>query len=140
MQPQGDIKTVPFESVEDAWLWFIQAQQARDEGARIVAGMSLYPRPCEPIDILKVVDRLYRQRKLIRDHLLVLRHYGRRQMAPDPRRMKERRGYMLWREAMDAIGPVLEKKGIIQNRICESEESWHSELSFLNFGEGMAVE
>lgn len=27
-----------FENVEEAWFWFIQAQQARNDGARIVAG------------------------------------------------------------------------------------------------------
>ena len=29
---------VPFESVESAWFWFIQAQAARNDGAQIVAG------------------------------------------------------------------------------------------------------
>jgi len=83
---ESDIKTVPFESAQEAWFWFINAQQARNDGARFVAGCSKIPRPCEPLDILKIVDRLHRTRRLQRDHLLVLRHYGRRQMAPDPRR------------------------------------------------------
>jgi len=88
----------PFNSVEEAWFWFIQAQQARNEGARIQAGLSLTERPCEPADILKILDRLYRQRMLMRDHLLVLRHYGRRQMTPDPYRVKEARAATIWRK------------------------------------------
>ena len=104
---------VPFESAEEAWFWFITAQQARNEGARFVSGLSLTPRPCEPVDILKILDGLYRQRRLLRDHLLVLRHYGRRNMPPDPRRVKEARSYRLWVEALERIEPALIRKGIV---------------------------
>lgn len=110
--------TIPFDSVTDAWFWFILAQQARVEGARVTAGQSLTPRPCEPIDILKILDRLYRNRRLLRDHLLVLRHYGRRQMAPDPRRVKEAIAYKLWHEALERIEPVLIQKGIVREKKC----------------------
>lgn len=106
-------EAVPFRDAEEAWFWFITAQQARNEGARITAGQGLCPRPCEPIDILKVLDGLYRQRRLLREHLLVLRHYGRRHMAPDPRRVKEARASHLWREALERMSAVLERKGII---------------------------
>ncbi len=105
-------QTMPFRDAEEAWFWFIAAQEARQDGARCVAGQSLYPRPCEPIDILKILDRLYRQRRLVRDHLLVLRHYGRRHLAPDNRRAKEARAVQLWHEAMERISAVLETKGI----------------------------
>ena len=118
--------TVPFHNAEEAWFWFITAQKARQDGARFVAGQGLYPRPCEPLDILKVIDRLYRTRRLIRDHLLVLRHYGRRHLAPDPRRAKEARAYRLWHEALERIGPVLEKKGIIEPQR-EQHENWVEE-------------
>jgi hypothetical protein len=111
---QYDTKTVPFNSASEAWFWFIQAQQARNEGARIVAGLSGEPRPCEPADFLSILDRLYRNRLLLRDHLLVLRHYGRRQYAPDPRRVKEVIASRLWEEAFDRIEPVLVRKGIVR--------------------------
>lgn len=113
-KPQNDPHIVPFESATDAWFWFILAQQARNEGARYTAGMSLTPRPCEPTDILKILDGLYRQRRLLRDHLLVLRHYGRRQMAPDPRRVKEVLANKLWNEALERIEPILVRKGIVR--------------------------
>ncbi|MCB1682720.1 MAG: hypothetical protein H6858_01950 [Rhodospirillales bacterium] len=105
---------VPFDTVEEAWFWFIAAQQAKNEGARIIAGQGLVERPCEPVDILKILDRLYRRRILTMNHILVLRHYGRRNMAPDPRRIKEVRADKLWREAMDRLEPVLESKGILR--------------------------
>lgn len=107
---------VPFESAQEVWFWFIQAQQARNEGARFTAGLSLTPRPCEPVDILKILDRLYRQRRLMRDHLLILRHYGRRQLAPDPVLVKEAIAYKLWGEAMERIEPVLIQKKIVKEK------------------------
>jgi hypothetical protein len=110
----AQFQTYPFDSAQEAWFWFIQAQEARNDGARFTAGASILPRPCEPMDILKVVDRLYRHRRLVRDHLLVLRHYGRRHLAPDPRRAKEARSHTLWTEGLDRIGSVLESKGIVQ--------------------------
>lgn len=109
---------VPFYNAVEAWFWFILAQQAKNEGARYTAGLSLTPRPCEPTDILKVLDRLYRQRRLLRDHLLVLRHYGRRQIEPDIGRSKEMRAHKLWCEAMERIEPVLIRKGIVCERDC----------------------
>ena len=104
----------PFDTAEEAWFWFLQANEARQAGARIRAGEGLVHRPCEPLDILRAVDRLYRQRRLLRDHLLVLAHYGRRQMAPEPDRPRERRDHGLWREAFLALAPVLTAKGIVR--------------------------
>lgn len=109
----ADVKTVPFESAEEAWFWFITAQEARNEGARYSAGVSLVPRPCEPADILKCLERLHRNRRLLMDHLLVLRHYGRRQFAPDARRVKEARAFVLWHEAMERLEDAFIAKGIV---------------------------
>lgn len=109
-QVQG---AIPFGNAEEAWFWFITAQQARNDGARFTAGGGLLQRPCEPVDILKVLDGLYRKRHLKRDHLLVLRHYGRRNMPPERRRQKEARAFYLWEEALERMEPELERKGII---------------------------
>ena len=124
-------RTIPFRDAEEAWFWFISAQQARHEGARFVAGAGLYPRPCEPLDILKVLDRLHRQRRLLRDHLLVLRHYGRRHMAPDPRRVKEYRAHMFWCEALERIETVLVQKGIVAARPTPNP-NWFEDAKILN--------
>ncbi len=113
-KPQAEIETIPFASAEEAWFWFIQAQAAREDGARFTMGLGVYPRPCEPLDILKVLDRLYRTRKLLMDHALVLRHYGKRMLAPDPYRVKEARAHSLWVEALGQIEMVLVAKGIVE--------------------------
>ena len=104
---------VPFGDPEEAWFWSVQATEAKIAGARVTAGRGLIPRPCEPDDIMLAVDRLFRERKLIRDHLMVLVHYGRRMMAPDRERCREERARLLWDEAFRRIGPVLRRKGIV---------------------------
>lgn len=119
-KPVSSVETMPFGSAEEAWFWFIQAQAARNDGARFSVGLGLVARPCEPLDILKVVDRLYRQRRLVMDHLLVLRHYGRRLMPPDARRAKEVKAHALWVEALERLTPLLERKGIV-----EKHSDWH---------------
>lgn len=110
-QPTAGI--VPFESAEQAWFWFINAQQARHEGARFTAGKGAVLRPCEPVDILGILDRLYRQRRLLRDHLMVLRYYGRRGMPPDSRRVREMRAHKIWSEALARLENALVSKGIV---------------------------
>lgn len=110
-----EAETNPFLSAEEAWFWFIQAHSARMDGARIVAGAGTL-RPCEPVDILAVVERLYRSRRLMMDHILVLRFYGRRLMSPDPCRAKEMRAHSLWKEAIERMEEVLINKGIVKKQ------------------------
>lgn len=111
---QAETQTTPFQSAEEAWFWFVQNQLAKADGARIAAGMALVHRPCEPVDIYKVMERLYRGRRLLMDHILVLRHYGRRLMSPDPRRQKEIRAHGLWIEALERMEEVMVMKGIVK--------------------------
>ncbi|HNQ91693.1 MAG TPA: hypothetical protein PKI93_02055 [Alphaproteobacteria bacterium] len=112
---------VPFASAEAAWFWFVQSQMARAEGAKIVAGAGLYPRPCEPVDICREVERLYRGRRLVIDHIKVMRHYGMRMMSPDPRRPKEARAHHVWVGAMKRLEDALVLKGIV-----DSSLSWRA--------------
>lgn len=103
----------PFQNAEEAWFWFIAAMQARIDGARIVAGLGREIRPCEPVDIYKAVDRLYRNRRLLIDHLKVMRHYGLRGLKPDHTRIREALAAQLWREAMMRLEDSLKLKGIV---------------------------
>lgn len=113
-RPCAAVAGIPFPSAEEAWFWFVRAQEAKAAGARIAAARAEVPRPCEPIDLMRVIDGLYRHRRLIRDHLHVLAHYGRRSAAPDPERRREQRAWALWREAFGLIEPVLRGKGIVR--------------------------
>lgn len=116
---QSEIRTVPFADAEEAWFWFIQAQAARNDGARFAVGLGTVLRPCEPVDILKTLDRLHRKRRLVMDHLLVLRHYGLRLMPPDPCRVKEMKAHRLWTEAMERLEEALAGKGIVKKTFLE---------------------
>lgn len=116
-KPTSDVKTEPFENAEEAWFWFIAAQSARNDGARVTAGVGLIARPCTPDDIFSVLNRLHRSRRLLMEHMLVLRHYGRRQLPPDPRRVKEARAFHLWKHAMERMEPLLVRKGIVKPRL-----------------------
>ncbi len=118
------VGAVPFIDAEEAWFWFLQAQAARNEGAKFVAGQGLCVRPCEPVDIFKVVDRLYRNRRISIDHINVLKHYGQRSMAPDRDRPREMRAYTLWTEALEMMGEILMNKGVVQRPV---QETLHEE-------------
>ncbi|MCB1537777.1 MAG: hypothetical protein H6865_05270 [Rhodospirillales bacterium] len=96
----------------------MDANQARLDGARFTAARGNIRRPCEPVDILRIMDRLHRTRRLSMDHFRVLRFYGLRQMPPEAWRRSEARAATLWREAMRAIEPVLIAKGILRDPLC----------------------
>lgn len=112
-QPTADAAADPFPTVAEAWFWCVQARTAQVQGARLAAGMSDRPKPCEPLDILTVVDRLYRRRRLLAEHMQVLAHYGRQLLPPDPDSRRERRAAALWEEALAVLGPPLRDKGIV---------------------------
>jgi hypothetical protein len=102
-----------FTDAEEAWFWFINANKASRDGARIRANEGLYKRPCEPSDILKILERLHRHRRLNMHHFRIMKHYGQRGLVPDDTRPKEVLAARLWMEAMDVLGDVLLAKQII---------------------------
>ncbi|MBK1699237.1 hypothetical protein [Rhodovibrio salinarum] len=103
----------PFADAETAWFWYVQCRLAQLDGARVGARAGLVARPCEPLDVLAVVDRLYRRRRLLPEHLHVLADYGRRLLPPDPDSRRERRAAHLWGEALGELTPALRAKGIV---------------------------
>jgi hypothetical protein len=103
----------PFKSADEAWFWTMAALTARRDGARIVSGAGLVARPCEPDDVIKCLDRLYRQRRIDLQHARILRIWGERQQAPDPRQLREKTDSRLWREAMARLEWPLRVKGIV---------------------------
>jgi hypothetical protein len=80
------------------------------------------------MDIFKVVETLHRTRRLMMDHMMVLRHYGMRMMRPDARRHKEVRAAALWNEAMDKIETILISK---KNHLFPYSQCPHISLIFL---------
>lgn len=81
---------MPKASIENLVFWFVQNSKGTFSG---------YSRA----DILKVLDKLYRNRSLFRDHLLIIRHYGRKGVSPDCAKEKEKRAFKIWGEAIELI-------------------------------------
>jgi hypothetical protein len=103
----------PFGSAEDAWLWTMAALIARREGARYTANKGLVSRPCDPDDVVKCLDGLYRQRRIDLAHARILRIWGERQMAPSAAVAAEHHDYRLWVEALERLEWPLRVKGIV---------------------------
>jgi hypothetical protein len=115
----------PFASAEEAWFWTMSALVARRDGARLSAGKGNVQRPCEPDDVVKCLDRLYRQRRVELGHARIMRIWGERGTAPSPLVPSERGDLRLWREAMDALDFPLRAKGIVAGPM-RGFESAHS--------------
>lgn len=107
------VPTQPFDSAEEAWLWTMAALIARRVGARYIAGKGLVCRPCEPDDIVKCLDNLYRQRRIDLAHARALRIWGERQVAPCVAVAAERSDHRLWNEALERLEWPLRIKGIV---------------------------
>jgi hypothetical protein len=74
---RSEAQTQPFDSAGQAWLWTMAALTARRDGARYTANKGLVSRPCDPDDVVKCLDGLYRQKRIdlaARPHLA---HLGR---------------------------------------------------------------
>jgi hypothetical protein len=109
---QRGLKAEPFRDAEEAWFWTMAALMARREGVR-PAGSTRLPRPCEPDDVVKCLDQLYRRRRIDLAHARILRVWGERRMAPDATRSTERCDARLWREALSRLEWLLRVKGIV---------------------------
>lgn len=103
----------PFHSAEEAWFWTMAALVARREGARYAANQGRVIRPCEPDDVVKALDTLYRRRRIDLVHARILRIWGERQIAPNPAYASERCDWRLWREAIARLEWPLRIKGIV---------------------------
>lgn len=110
---QRNPETTPFSSAEEVWFWFMNAMEAAQDGARFAAGMGLWNRPCEPLDIWRVMQKMHRNRQLDMNHFRVLKHYGARNMTPNPAHPKEIRSWHLWNEAMEKLDQVFRLKKIL---------------------------
>jgi hypothetical protein len=103
----------PFRSAEEAWLWTMAALRARRDGARYTANRGLLSRPCEPDDVVRCLDALYRRRRIDLVHARILRVWGERQTPPNPAYATESCDFRLWREALERLDLPLRAKGIV---------------------------
>ena len=112
-RPPGRLsdRSEPFRNAEQAWFWTMGALAARRDGGG--GGALRIARPCDPDDVVKCLDQLYRHHRIDLLHARILRHWGERQMAPDPACASETHDARLWREALDRLDPPLRSKGIL---------------------------
>jgi hypothetical protein len=106
-------QTQPFDSAGHAWLWTMAALTARREGARYTANKGAVSRPCDPDDVVKCLDGLFRQKRIGLAHARILRVWGERQMAPSPSVAAEHHDHRLWIEALERLEWPLRVKGIV---------------------------
>lgn len=107
-------ETEPFRSADEAWFWTMSALSARRAGAQYNPGLGRIARPCEPDDIIKCLERLYRRRRIDLVHARTLRIWGERGAAPSPVHPAEHANFVLWREAMSRLEGLLRIKGIVR--------------------------
>ncbi|HEX2941372.1 MAG TPA: hypothetical protein VHO91_10015 [Rhodopila sp.] len=107
------VDSQPFVSAEEAWMWTMAALIARREGARYTANAGAVRRPCDPDDVVRCLDGLYRQRRIDLAHARILRIWGERQIAPGLNIAVERQDRRLWVEALQRLEWPLRVKGIV---------------------------
>jgi hypothetical protein len=108
------VRTEPFRSAEEAWFWTMAALMARRDGARYTANNGLVARPCEPDDVVKCLDALYRRRRIDLAHARIMRIWGERRTAPNPAYAAECGDWRLWQEALERLEWPLRIKGIVE--------------------------
>lgn len=101
----------PFATAEEAWFWAIDSLEARATGVR--GSRSGVHRPCDPDDILRCLDRLYRQRLIEARHAGVLRRWGIQRLRPGSAHYHGADA-ALWDEALSRLSPLLEAKGVVR--------------------------
>ena len=96
-----------FPNSEAAWLWTCAVLRAREDGR---AGP---PGPCGTEQVLRGLDRLYRNRRLDLLHVRVLRRWGWRGHGPNPARAADGFDHVVWTEALARLDWVWQQAGVI---------------------------
>ncbi|GAB0119548.1 hypothetical protein Acid7E03_36200 [Acidisoma sp. 7E03] len=68
---------------------------------------------CDPREVVKCLDTLYRRRRIDLHHVRILRLWAHRGRAPDRADPMERADWRIWREALDRLDWPLRSLGII---------------------------
>ena len=105
-------KDTPFPSAEQAWFWTMSALHARHAGAN-TNDSSRMCRPCDPDDVIRALDRLYRLRRIDLVHARILRIWGERGCSPSALNPGQASDARIWREAMDRLDAKLRAIGVV---------------------------
>ena len=105
---------IPFRSAEEAWLWTMVTLTARKDGAALAWRPEGPQRPCDPEDMTRCLDILYRERSIELLHARILRIWGERQTAPRGDRPQQQSDWRLWHQALGQLEWVLRARGIVR--------------------------
>ena len=105
---------LPFRSAEEAWLWTMESLIARRDGASATWRPDGPARPCDPDDIVRCLDILYRQRSIELLHARILRIWGERQRAPRCDGQQQQSDWRLWYQALGQLEWTLRARGIVR--------------------------
>jgi len=97
-------KTRRFNNATAAWFWFNENRHAPPSDNGVV----------QPVDILNALNRVFERNAINMDHVLVLKKYGERGSAPDPRFKEEGRDMELWFQALGFLETELVKIGLVR--------------------------
>lgn len=103
----------PFTDAAQAWFWTVAALANRHGTGCAKIDMGT-PRPCDPDDVIRALDTLYRRGAIGPAHARVLRRWGERSTVPIAGGTTSADA-VLWAEAMDQLAGMLRPKGIIAN-------------------------
>tara|TARA_R110002096_G_scaffold182766_3_gene360434 strand:+ start:306 stop:704 length:399 start_codon:yes stop_codon:yes gene_type:complete len=109
----NDADTVPFATVEEAWMWGVKSLQCRLDGAQMRPGVGAISRPCEASDVVNCAERLRRRRELSATDISVLFLYGQYAIPPRALGRVHIQAARVWERALARLEPLLEQKGII---------------------------
>ncbi len=104
----------PFRTGQEAWLWTMAILMARRDGAGQSWRPEGPPRPCDPEDVVRCLDTLYREGVLDLVHARILRIWGERQTAPRSDRLQQRGDWRLWNQALGHMEWVLRACGVVR--------------------------
>lgn len=93
----------PFSSAADAWFWAMSCFIA-SRGGGVAGGAE---------EVMKCLDRLYRQRRIELQHVRILRIWGERRVAPNLRFQNEQADARLWREVINKLDAPLRQRGLV---------------------------
>jgi hypothetical protein len=101
---------IPFRTPHEALLWTFGALRVRAAGLSSSTPSSAPARPCTPDDVVKVIDRLYRQRRFTLEQARIVRTWCETPSTP-PRAHKD---FSEWNKALEVLETPLRMKGIVR--------------------------
>lgn len=102
-----------FKNAEEAWFWFVKDISRTDTSLNPES--SLERRAITSQEFLSILNRLYKNRVITYDHLLVMRCYGRLGIPPNPSILKQERAHKLWQEGIKRVHDALYTRGLLHD-------------------------